>query len=87
MPDSKSSAGGPPPMHVERISVRNRFSHRPWTCPASEASYLLLLRLPRTEGDIDYYAAVPSNFNQLKSPEKGSALAKKYKFVCIVSQL
>jgi hypothetical protein len=35
--------------------------------------------LPRTTGDIDYYTAVPANFNLMEAAGEGSSLAKKYK--------
>jgi len=35
--------------------------------------------LPRTTGDIDYYSAVPANFNLIELAGEGSALAQKYK--------
>jgi hypothetical protein len=35
--------------------------------------------LPRLTGDIDYYAAVPANFNLIQVAGAGSALAKRYK--------
>jgi len=35
--------------------------------------------LPRTTGDIDYYTAIPANFNLIEVAGEGSALAEKYK--------
>lgn len=35
--------------------------------------------LPRPTGDIDYYTAVPANFNLIEVAGEGSSLAKKYK--------
>lgn len=34
--------------------------------------------MPRTTGDIDYYTAVPANFNLMEVTGEGSALHKKY---------
>jgi Nucleotidyltransferase of unknown function (DUF6036) len=38
--------------------------------------------LPRPTGDIDYYTAVPANFNLIEAAGEGSPLAKKYK-ICL----
>src|SRR3981081_826442 len=35
--------------------------------------------LPRTTGDIDYYTAIPANFNLIEIAGEGSALAEKHK--------
>lgn len=35
--------------------------------------------LPRTTGDIDYYSAIPANFNLIELAGEGSPLAKKHK--------
>jgi len=38
----------------------------------------LFYGFPRTTGDIDYYTAVPANFNLLEVAGEGSALHRKY---------
>jgi hypothetical protein len=38
--------------------------------------------LPRSTGDIDYYAAIPANLNLIDIAGEGSTLAKRYK-ICL----
>jgi hypothetical protein len=84
MPDSKSSAGGPlPSPWKEFLSEIDSMLTEPLDLHCIGGFVICYCYgLPRTTGDIDYYAAVPSNFNLIEVAGEGSALAKKYK-VCL----